>query len=215
MRLVVTSSSGIWVSSELAASRMRATVRRLRSWAGWRRFAAIDALIRESMRGWLDMTRVGRMRRVPRVSRFRDPGSPSSITCTVCSQSQHEGTLREPLIKSGSLKGTAFRPSVNARYKAGALVPEECPRDLIRLSLGRSRQCELHVRRQAERDEIIRGIEVVLSRFVDNAHQAVPGGGRIPNHGIQLSPFERRRVAFVANAKDEGLAFSLLARRAV
>src|ERR1017187_9996168 len=62
MRLVVTSSSGIWVSSELAASRMHETVRRLRSWAGWRAFAAIDALTRESMRGWLDMTRVGRMR---------------------------------------------------------------------------------------------------------------------------------------------------------
>jgi hypothetical protein len=43
--------------------------------------------------------------------------------------------VREALIKFGSLKGTAFRPSVNAQYEAGALAPEGCPTDLIRPSL--------------------------------------------------------------------------------
>ena len=42
---------------------------------------------------------------------------------------------KEALIKSGSLKGTAFRPSVNARRKGRALAPEALPTGLIRASL--------------------------------------------------------------------------------
>ena len=39
---------------------------------------------------------------------------------------------REALIKSGALKGMAFRPSVNAGYNDWALAPEALPTGLIR-----------------------------------------------------------------------------------
>jgi hypothetical protein len=45
-------------------------------------------------------------------------------------------TGREALIKFGSLKGTPFRPSVNAQYEVRALALEGRPTDLIKPSLG-------------------------------------------------------------------------------
>jgi hypothetical protein len=57
-------------------------------------------------------------------------------------------------------------------------------------SLGRFRQRQLHARRQSHRDEIIGGVQVVFSGFINHPKKSLPGGRRITNHGIELPEFK-------------------------
>jgi len=68
---------------------------------------------------------------------------------------------------------------------------------------GHLRQRELHVRRQAEQNEVICGVKVVLAGFVDHAHQAVFGSRRILHDWVQLPPLKRGSITIVSDTEDE------------
>ncbi len=59
------------------------------------------------------------------------------------------------------------------------------------------------VLRQLHGYEIVGWVQVIFAGLVDHPEQLALRSGLIPNYGIELSQFQRRRMAIIADANHE------------